>query len=136
MRFRRRPELDQLELNLIPLIDVLLVVLIFLAASSTFTQHAQIPVHLPQAQSAQTQSTELLIAIDQNGNYAIGPAWLSGAEHEQLMAAIQQQLSQTEKTALLVLADEQAPHGAVIRLMDAARLAGVTELNFATSMQP
>lgn len=136
MRFRRRSDPDQLELNLIPLIDVLLVVLIFLAASSSFVQTTQISVQLPQAQSGMSAKIELLVAIDQHGNYAIGDVWLAQAEYPELKQILKEQLATQEAPALLMLADDNAPHGAVVHLMDAARQAGITELNFATQRQP
>lgn len=136
MRFRRRSDPDQLELNLIPLIDVLLVVLIFLAASSSFVQTTHINVQLPQAQSGMATKHELLIAIDQQGNYAIGETWLPHTEHQQLKQILTAQLAQQEAAAMLLLADDHAPHGAVIRLMDAARQAGVADISFATRSQP
>ncbi|MBX6965828.1 biopolymer transporter ExbD [Alcaligenes faecalis] len=131
MRFRRAQDQDTLELNLVPLIDVLLVVLIFLAASSTFVRYRQLDVSLPQAQAQAAQTTELLLAISQDGRYALNGMWLDASSGSPLSQALS-----TEKTddnsSLLILADAQAPHFAVVQAMEAARQVGIHRIHFAT----
>lgn len=131
MRFRRARDQDQLELNLVPLIDVLLVVLIFLAASSTFTRQRQLDVSLPKAQAQAAQPAELLLAISQDGRYALNGDWLDADRPEPLARALKQTPTQ-EQPALLILADGQAPHFAVVQAMQAARQAGIERIHFAT----
>ncbi|HRL22187.1 ExbD/TolR family protein [Alcaligenes sp. SDU_A2] len=131
MRFRRARDQDQLELNLVPLIDVLLVVLIFLAASSTFTRQRQLDVSLPKAQAQAAQPAELLLAISQDGRYALNGDWLDADSPEPLARALKQTPTQ-EQPALLILADGQAPHFAVVQAMQAARQAGIERIHFAT----
>lgn len=132
MQFRRRSSEDHLDINLIPLIDVLLVVLIFLAASTRFVEHKQVSITLPQAQSAQAWTDELLVAVDREGHYAVGDQWVSAQATGALTLALSQYAEQHQKTSLLVLADEQAPHGAIVQLLDAARQSGIHQINFGT----
>ena len=131
MRFRRAQDQDTLELNLVPLIDVLLVVLIFLAASSTFVRYRQLDVSLPQAQAQAAQTTELLLAISQDGRYALNGMWLDASSGSPLSQALSTEKTD-ENSSLLILADAQAPHFAVIQAMEAARQVGIHRIHFAT----
>lgn len=131
MRFRRAQDQDTLELNLVPLIDVLLVVLIFLAASSTFVRYRQLDVSLPQAQALAAQTTELLLAISQDGRYALNGMWLDASSGSPLSQALSSEKTD-ENSSLLILADAQAPHFAVVQAMEAARQVGIHRIHFAT----
>lgn len=131
MRFRRAQDQDTLELNLVPLIDVLLVVLIFLAASSTFVRHRQLDVSLPQAQAQAAQASELLLAISQDGRYALNGMWLDASSTAPLSQALSTEKTD-ENSSLLILADAQAPHFAVVQAMEAARQVGIHRIHFAT----
>lgn len=131
MRFRRAQDQDTLELNLVPLIDVLLVVLIFLAASSTFVRYRQLDVSLPQAQAQAAQTTELLLAISQDGRYALNGMWLDASSGSPLSQALSTEKT-NEDSSLLILADAQAPHFAVVQAMEAARQVGIHRVHFAT----
>ncbi|ALO39745.1 ExbD/TolR family protein [Alcaligenes faecalis] len=131
MRFRRAQDQDTLELNLVPLIDVLLVVLIFLAASSTFVRYRQLDVSLPQAQAQAAQTTELLLAISQDGRYALNGMWLDASSGSPLSQALSTEKTD-ENSSLLILADAQAPHFAVVQAMEAARQVGIHRIHFAT----
>ncbi|MFD4121171.1 ExbD/TolR family protein [Alcaligenes faecalis] len=131
MRFRRAQDQDTLELNLVPLIDVLLVVLIFLAASSTFVRYRQLDVSLPQAQAQAAQTTELLLAISQDGRYALNGMWLDASSGSPLSQALSTEKT-NEDSSLLILADAQAPHFAVVQAMEAARQVGIHRIHFAT----
>ena len=131
MRFGRAQDQDTLELNLVPLIDVLLVVLIFLAASSTFVRHRQLDVSLPQAQAQAAQAADLLLAISQDGRYALNGLWLDASSGAPLSQALSSERTE-ENSSLLILADAQAPHFAVVQAMEAARQAGIHRIHFAT----
>ncbi|AYN20588.1 ExbD/TolR family protein [Alcaligenes aquatilis] len=131
MRFRRAQDQDTLELNLVPLIDVLLVVLIFLAASSTFVRYRQLDVSLPQAQAQAAQAAELLLAISQDGRYALNGMWLDASSASPLSQALSTEKTD-ENSSLLILADAQAPHFAVVQAMEAARQVGIHRIHFAT----
>ncbi|MGN5537584.1 ExbD/TolR family protein [Alcaligenes sp. Lyrl_28] len=131
MRFRRAQDQDTLELNLVPLIDVLLVVLIFLAATSTFVRYRQLDVSLPQAQAQVSQEAELLLAISQDGRYALNGLWLDASSGAPLRQALTGE-KRDQNTSLLILADAQAPHFTVVQAMEAAREAGIHRIHFAT----
>ncbi len=138
MRFRRALD-EEPELNLIPLIDVLLIVLIFLAVSTTYSRFAELQITLPSADAAQptVQPNEINVAVTADGRYAIERQLLASSDvrsfAEALRAASQATEGKGSETTLLIInADAQAPHQAVIGVMEAARLAGIVRISFAT----
>jgi biopolymer transport protein ExbD len=133
MNFRRQSHDDPLEVNLIPLIDVLLVILIFLAASTSFTRYQQMQVALPQAAAdAPAQTDAINIAISREGIYALNGQLLKGPDAQSIAQALQVAAAGNRQAVIIINADAQARHEAVVRVMEAARLAGIERINFAT----
>lgn len=133
MRFRR-PLDEEPEVNLIPLIDVLLIVLIFLAISTTYSRYAELQITLPNADANQVQDKpkEINIAITADGRYALEKKLLPGTEVDALAVALKSAAGGREDTVIVINADAQAPHQSVISAMEAARLAGIVRISFAT----
>lgn len=145
MNFRKRQPDDDIEINLIPLIDVLLVILIFLAATTSFNRYQQLQLTLPRASAEALQPDALHLAISHDGLYAVQGQLLPGTTTDDIAAALLQLIAtgtpegQTAEPALHVLvidADAQAAHAAVVRAMEAARLAGIERVHFATQSSP
>jgi len=137
MNFRRHVREDAPEINLIPLIDVLLVVLIFLAASTAFVRHAQVQLSLPQAQAQDAPiPAALRLAISQDGQYALDDQWLPEATLERLTQALRLAAQTRADPDLTIYADANSTHASVILALQAARAAGITRLSFATQGQP
>lgn len=132
MNFRQRLAHDEPEINLIPLIDILLVILIFLAATTSFQRFQQLNINLPQASAQAITAEPLVIAISQDGMVALGKDLLDGTNLQSLVANLQNATTGQAEPLLLINADAQAPHQAVIRVMEAARLAGIRQVSFAT----
>jgi biopolymer transport protein ExbD len=132
MRFRR-PLDEEPEINLIPLIDVMLIVLIFLAVSTTYARFSELQIELPRADAtkAQTRPNEIQVAVTADGRYAIDRQLVPFADP----AAFAQQLAKAaagrSNPMVVINADAQAPHQAVIGVMEAARLAGLARISFA-----
>ncbi|MDN4016949.1 ExbD/TolR family protein [Zwartia panacis] len=130
MNFRKASSTDDTpEINLIPLIDVLLVILIFLAATTTFTRERQLKISLPQAQAEQMSLPTLEVSISQDGRYAISGQLVSTAD---LVTRLKAQLAGQTDSVLLIRADAMSPHQAVVHAMQAAREAGISKVHFAT----
>jgi len=130
MNFRSNASADDSpDINLIPLIDVLLVILIFLAATTTFTRDRQLSISLPQANAEQLTAPSLEISIAQDGRYAIAGLIVSSSE---LLEHLKTQKVSHTDAALLIRADAMAPHQAVVHAMQAAREAGISKVHFAT----
>lgn len=138
MNFRRRHRnSDELDINLIPLIDVLLVILIFLAATTTFTRISQLKVALPQASAdASSDDKAINIAVSQDGLYALDGQLISGRETADIAAALQNNVKTGPEATLVINADALSSHESVVRVMEAARQAGIHRVNFATQNPP
>lgn len=132
MRFRR-PYEEEPEVNLIPLIDVLLIVLIFLAVSTTYSRFAELKIQLPSA-DATTPATPphiINVAVTADGRFALEKSLLPG-DSSTLAETLARAAQGREDVLLVINADAQAPHQAVISVMEAARLAGIVRISFAT----
>lgn len=140
MNFRKQQADDEIEINLIPLIDVLLVILIFLAATTSFHRYQQLKLSLPRASAEALQEDALRLAISHDGLYALQGQVLPGTRTEDIAMALRQLLGlardPAEAPVLVIEADAQAAHAAVIRAMEAARMAGIERVNFATQATP
>jgi biopolymer transport protein ExbD len=137
----RRVQIDEPEINLIPFIDVLLVVLIFLMLTTTYSKFTELKVSLPtaDAEKAQDQPSELVVAVSADGKYAINGQAVGGRSVEVLAAALKAGAATLKApvggpTAPIVIisADATAAHQSVINVLDAARHAGLVKLTFAT----
>jgi biopolymer transport protein ExbD len=127
----RRAYIEEPELNLIPLIDVMLVVLIFLAVSTTYSRFAQLQIELPSADAerSQTRLQEIQVAVTADGRFAIDKAIV---EPDSLVDLLRAAAQGNSSPLVVINADAQSPHQAVITVMEAARQAGLTHLSFAT----
>ena len=133
MRFRRSYE-EEPEVNLIPLIDVLLIVLIFLAVSTTYSRFAELKIQLPSADATTPAPPPNVInvAVTADGRYALDKTLLAATSAESLATELTKVVQGREDTLLVINADAQSPHQSVISVMEAARLAGIVRISFAT----
>ncbi len=133
MNFRkRRPE--EPEINLIPFIDVLLVVLIFLMLSTTYSKFTELQITLPvaNADKARDRPHEIIVAVAADGRYAVNRKPVEGRSVELLTAELAAAAAGSTEMIVIVSADATAAHQSVINVMDAARRAGLARLTFAT----
>ncbi len=132
MRFVRQTHHEEPEINLVPLIDVLLVMLIFLTATTTFTRVSALAVELPASASvAATPPAELAVEIDAQGQLAVAGRPLAGSQTT-LDAALRLATRSFDEPPLLVIyADAQAQHQVVIDVMQASSRVGLERVSFA-----
>ncbi len=125
---------DEPEINLIPFIDILLVVLIFLMLTTTYSKFTELKVNLPVADAeAQRQNPkEVIVAVGSDGRYAINQTVLDGVSVEQLTRALADAAQDNREMVVIISADATATHQSVINVMDAARRAGLVQITFAT----
>ena len=130
----RRPTREEPEINLIPFIDVLLVVLIFLMLSTTYSKFTEMQLRLPVADTDAQRDypKELVVAVSSDGAYAVNKTPLEGRSLEQLSSAMLQAARAGKDTVVIISADANARHQAVVTVMEAARRAGLTQITFAT----
>ena len=133
LNFRgQRPE--EPEINLIPFIDVLLVILIFLMLSTTYSKFTELQISLPvaDADQARDRPKEIVVAVAADGRYAVNKKPVDGRSVEALAAELTAAAAGSSEMMLIVSADATAAHQSVINVMDAARRAGIAKLTFAT----
>jgi biopolymer transport protein ExbD len=133
MNFRRSAVTDEPEINLIPFIDVLLVVLIFLMLSTTYSRFTELQINLPaaDAEKLRERPAEIIVAVAADGRYAVNRRAIDGRSVEQLTAALVAAAGGREDTVVIVSADALAAHQTVVNVLDAARRAGLSRLTFA-----
>jgi biopolymer transport protein ExbD len=133
MNFRRRDR-EEPEINLIPFIDVLLVVLIFLMLSTTYSKYAELQIKLPvaNADAQREHPKEVVIAISADGRYAVNKQPLAGRSVEALSFAMLEAAKGGKDTIVIISADATAAHQSVITAMEAARRSGLVQITFAT----
>ncbi len=135
MKFQRQRQTEALDVNLIPLIDVLLVILIFLAATTSFTRLQALQVELPRAGAQASVPDALRLAVSRDGLYALGEQLVDAPDAATLAQALEQARTHPEQP-LIILADAESTHQAVMRALEAARDAGIAQVSFAASAAP
>jgi len=136
MNLRPGHKEENVEVNLTPLIDVVFLLLIFFMVSTTFDRHARLKVSLPEssAKASQQQVEPLVLSIDARGNYFLNERQLVNKQLDTLKQAIRKTVGEQDITQLAIVlrADANTPHQAVVRAMDAASQLGMTRLSIAT----
>ena len=122
------------ELNLTPLIDVVFLLLIFFMVSTTFEKESEISIELPEAagEKSEQERFTIEITIDSEGHYFINENRIRDEKLATLKKALRDVRGDHEEPRLILSADRNTPHQAVIRAMDAARQIGLVNLTFAT----
>jgi biopolymer transport protein ExbD len=133
MNFRRHHRREEPEINLIPFIDVLLVILIFLMLSTTYSRFTELQLTLPSADAEKLRERpgEIIVAIGSDGRYMINRRAVDGRSVELLVAELSAAAAGKADAVLIISADALSTHQAVINVLDAARRVGLTRLSFA-----
>ena len=137
MRFRPRAFREEPEINFIPLIDVLLVILIFLMVTTTYSRFAELQINLPTAESSKPPERldQIDIAVDSKGTYAVNKSVLPSGTRDALVQALKSAASGMKDPVIVINADAEASHQSVIRVMEAAQTAGYGKITFTTQAQ-
>jgi biopolymer transport protein ExbD len=132
MKFSRR-RMEEPEINLIPFIDVLLVVLIFLMLSTTYSRFTELQIDLPaaDAEKMRERPAEVIVSVANDGRYAVNRKAVDGRSVELLSAELAAAAAGRPDTVVIISADAMAAHQAVVNVLDAARRAGLSRLTFA-----
>jgi biopolymer transport protein ExbD len=134
MHLRAKHTDDSPDINFIPLIDVLLVIVIFLAVSTTFTQERALDVLLPQAQSAVEIPASISITIAADGQVAVDQRVLDSTDVTSIVAALIALEASGPDRVVVIRADANATHQSVVTAMQAARLAGIDKISLAAQV--
>ena len=133
INFRKR-RTEEPEINLIPFIDVLLVILIFLMLTTTYSKFTEMELTLPSADTEQLRDRpkEVIVSIAADGRYAVGKDALQDRSIEGIASALTRHAPAGKDSIVIISADANAPHQSVVSAMEAARRAGLSQITFAT----
>jgi len=133
MHFRANRQ-EEPRIDLIPFIDVLLVILIFLMLTTTYSRFTELQLTLPVANTEQMRDRprEVNVAVSADGHYAVDRTALQGRGVADLAAALQAAAPAGGDGVLVISADAMAPHQSVVTVMEAARRVGLSQVTFAT----
>jgi biopolymer transport protein ExbD len=134
MNFRRGAERDEPEINLIPLIDLFLVIIIFLMVTTTYSRFAQLQITLPtaDAEKATLKPSTIDVGITADGHYAIDGVPVSFHDVDSIAAALGSAARERKDPVVVISADAQSTTQTVVNVMQAARNAQINQITFAT----
>ncbi len=136
MNFQRGRRHEELEMNLVPLIDVLLVIIIFLVVSATFSRTSELQINLPTAEANSPQDKPLVVTVevDATGRYMVNGKAVDNADVASIASALTQAAGDGKEPTIVINADAKTTHQSVINVMEAARQANYTHITFATQI--
>lgn len=139
MNFQRGQKKEEPEINLIPMIDVLLVILIFLVITTTYSKFSELEITLPEAAATETGQTSdvarvIDVSVSATGDYTINLVPVKFSSIEGLRDALQLAAKNQENPIIIISADAKTTHQSVITVMEAARLAGYNQVTFTTEV--
>ncbi len=135
MNFQRGKHDEELEINFIPLIDVLLVIIIFLIVNATFSRTSELQINLPTAEANAPEDKPLIITVDvdASGRYMV-EAKDAGNTVETIASALKSAVGDGKDPTIVINADAKSTHQSVVNVMEAARVANYTHITFATQV--
>jgi len=135
VKFPRKTR-EPVDINLAPLIDVVFILLLFFVVTTTFTRETQLKVDLPEAVSGTPPEAEvkapLEVLVGADGSFALNGKSLSNSDLNSLMEALRLESAGDQSLPVMLSADAQAPHQAVVTAMDAASKLGFSQLRITT----
>lgn len=133
MRFRQR-EREDLDVNITPLIDVVFLLLIFFMVSTTFERDSELKITLPEASEEFTEKVPetVTVDIDIQGRIYINKQSLVNSQLDTIREALREAVSNMDDPPIVINADADTSHQNVVKVMDAARQAGLVKLTFST----
>ncbi len=134
MDFRRGKGREEIEINLVPFIDVLMVILIFLMITTTYSKYTELQINLPTADAERQleRPNEVSVLVNAQGQYVVNKTPVTFSSIEQFAAELRRAGEGTKDPIVIISADAQSTHQSVVRVMEAARLAGLTQITFTT----
>ena len=137
MNFQRGRNREEPEINLIPMIDVLLVILIFMMVTTSYAKFSELQINLPQAggEAGTASAQPLNVAVDASANYAINGKGVNYSGINALSEALKKTAGTQTDPTIVINADAKATHQSVVNIMEAARLAGFSRITFTTQNQ-
>lgn len=137
MNFKRKSSLEDPEINFIPLIDVLLVIIIFLVVSTTFSKFSELKINLPLADANQNivQDISINVTITKDGQYSINEKKISSVSIESLIKELRLESNGKKDIPVIINADAMTSHQSVVDVMEASRIVGLNRITFSTRVK-
>jgi biopolymer transport protein ExbD len=137
MNFRRKSSLEDPEINFIPLIDVLLVIIIFLVVSTTFSKFSELKINLPIAEANQSKDKDdsINIIITEDGQYSINEKIIESVSLKKLVKELKAEANGKTDMPVIINADAMTTHQSVVDVMEASRLVGLNRITFSTKVK-
>ncbi|WP_394261800.1 ExbD/TolR family protein [Moraxella boevrei] len=133
MRFRK-PTVESVDINLTPMIDCLLFLIVFLLLSTTFNHFSKLNIVLPQAEGVPITKKDqrIEVAVQKDGSYLINGIALAGTGEAEITSMIRQEAGDNRKLLFVISADANTTHQSVVKIMDIAGKMGFLNLNIST----
>jgi biopolymer transport protein ExbD len=134
MNFQRGRYKEEPEINLVPLIDVMMVILIFLMITTTYSKYTELQINLPTADAERQleRPNEISVLVGPQGQYVVNKAPVQFASVEQLAGELRRAGAGLREPIVIISADRVSNWQAVVRVMEASRLAGLSQITFTT----
>ena len=133
MRFRK-PTVEPLEINLTPMIDCLLFLIVFLLLATSFNHFSRLNIILPEAEGVALteEKNSIEVAVQEDGSYLVNGITLASSDEAELTSMLQQEAGSNRDMLYVIAADANATHQSVVRVMDIAGKLGFLNLNIST----
>ena len=135
MRFRK-PTVEPLEINLTPMIDCLLFLIVFLLLATSFNHFSRLNIILPEAEGVALteEKNSIEVAVQEDGSYLVNGITLASSNEAELTSMLQQEAGSNRDMLFVIAADANATHQSVVRVMDIAGKLGFLNLNISTAV--
>jgi biopolymer transport protein ExbD len=137
MNFRRGSFREEPEINLVPFIDVLIVIVIFLAVTTTYSKYSELQINLPTADANRPaeRPTQITVGVSAAGQYVVNRSAVTFTSPDALAGDLRKAAGSNPDPVIIINADAGATHQSVIHVMEAARLAGFGKITFTTQQR-
>lgn len=134
MNFQRGRTREEPEINLVPMIDVMLVILIFLMITTTYSKYTELQINLPTADAEKQleRPGEVSVVVNAQGQYVVNKSPVPFTSVEQLAGELRKAGAGLREPVVIISADASATHQSVVRVMEASRVAGLSQITFTT----
>ena len=138
MNFQRGRQKEPLEINLVPMIDVMLVILIFLMITTTYSKYTELQINLPTAEVEKQpdRPNEVAVLVNAEGQYVVNSTPIVFSSVEQFSDELKRIAGDAKEPIIVISADAKASHESVVRIMWAAQMAGLGQITFTTQATP
>lgn len=134
MNFQRGRMREEPEINLVPMIDVMLVILIFLMITTTYSKYTELQINLPTADAEKQleRPGKVSVLVNAQGQYVVNKSPVAFTSVEQLAGELRKAGAGLREPVVIISADASATHQSVVRVMEASRVAGLSQITFTT----